>query len=179
MLEWVNTTLPDKEVDDIPDSILEKGESRFKAALIRLGVSNEDIPTENDEHDLVKNSAFAFALDLLCKTRIITTANGNVLQERFGDVSYQYQKSNPLFFFATGASESFLRLLPNETLRQQGYFYAIAYSRYLFHKQTGDDGFATPTVVRDNSSRGYGWDRKTDSYSDDVRYGDDMYRWGE
>ena len=79
------------------------------------------------------------------------------MRDRFGDIIHDYQRANPLFFFAQGTSESFMALLPYETFRMYGYAYCDAYVKRAFVERTG---YATPQAVItfDKTSRGYGWE---------------------
>jgi hypothetical protein len=86
--------------------------------------------------------------------------------ESFGQMQYSMQRSNPLFFFATGSSTPFHRLLPYETLRMYFYSFIEAYVKRAFYERTGST-VPTPKLAHDRTKRGYNWD---DQMTDDLDY---------
>jgi hypothetical protein len=172
ILEWVNVQRPFLGEDDIPNIIMDKAHVKVDTVLMRMCIGN--FPTENDSHNFLKMAAASFALAILCKAKIIAQTSGELLREQFRDIQIDYQRTNPLFFFATGTSKSFMDLLPYETLRMYGYAYLRAYCKYAFYLRTGQKQ-AKGKVVFDKTSRGAYWNEPTD-YSDvaDSEYGDTL-----
>lgn len=158
IIGWVNLQNDDITVDDIPDDILNKAHVKVDATIVskKCWDISEGVPTESDTLDFLKYATECFCLALLCKAGMITQTSGEVLSNRFGDVMYQYQRTNPLFFFATGASEPFMDLLPYETLRMYAYSFIKAYCKYRFYEKTGYKT-VKPKLVVDKTSRGPGW----------------------
>jgi len=143
--------------------------SKVLGELVKRRVKT--LPTVNDSNSFLRFAAMCFCLDLLCKSRKITQTSGDMMRDRFGDVIHDYQRANPLFFFAQGTSESFMALLPYETFRMYGYAYCDAYVKRAFVERTG---YATPEIIitYDKTSRGYGWEIDNDivDEADDESY---------
>ena len=135
VLEWVNVQRSFIGESDIPDMIMNKSHTKVDTVLMRMGQVN--IPTRNDRHDFLKMGCASFVLAMLCKAKVIAQTSGELLRERFRDIQIDYQRTNPLFFFATGTSKSFMDLLPYETLRMYGYAYIRAYIKWRFYQKTG------------------------------------------
>lgn len=154
MLNWINLQLENFTTDDIPDIIMEKSHAKVDAELTNLNVI--EIPTEDDEYHFLKFACMSWVLNLLCKAGVISQTNGDILKEEFGKVSYQYQRANPLFFFAQGTSDPFQNLLPDETFRMMLYAFLRAYKKRLFMDEH-ERSVAIPKVVYDKTTRGYGW----------------------
>lgn len=169
IVAWVQIQLEDFDKSDLPDIIVDMAHAKVLAELVKRRVKT--LPKEDDENHFLKFGTMSFALELLCKSRKITQSSGDVLRDRFGDVIHDYQRSNPLFFFAQGTSESFMALLPYETFRMYGYAYCDAYVKRAFVERTG---YATPQAIItfDKTSRGYGWEIDNDivDEADDESY---------
>ena len=177
VLEWVNVQRPFIGEANIPNIIMDKAHIKVDAILMRMG--NVVTPTRNDSHDFLKMACASFVLTMLCKAKIIAQTTGELLRERFRDIEINYQRTNPLFFFATGTSKSFMDLLPYETFRMYGYAYLRAYNKWSFYKRTGKR-FPVAKLAFDKTSRGAHWNEPSD-YSDvaDSRYGDILdEEWG-
>jgi len=172
LMEWVNVQRPFLTEADIPNIIMDKAHRKVDTVLMRMG--NVIIPTRNDIHDFLKMGCASFALAMLCKAKIIAQTSGELLREEFRDIQIDYQRTNPLFFFATGTSKSFMDLLPYETLRMYGYAYLRAYIKWRFYQKTGKK-YPLGKVAFDKSSRGAYWNESSD-YSDaaDALYGDTL-----
>jgi len=154
ILEWVNVQQPDLTAADIPDFAMGQGHVKVDAEIIRRG--EFDAPTENDTNSFLKYAAGSFILALLCKVGIITQTSGELLTNKFGEVTYQYHRTNPMFFFAQGTSKPFEDLLPYETLRMYAYSFVRAYLLWSFRERTGQRQ-PKPKMARDGTSRGAYW----------------------
>jgi len=165
IIQWINIQDTSKVVNDIPDVILDEAHAKVDAEIVNKKCYNVDegLPTTVDDNNFLKFATFCFALALLCKTGMIGQTSGEIMTNRFGEVVYQFQRTNPLFFFATGASEPFMDLLPYETLRMYAYSFIKAYCMFRFHQKYGR---LTPQIkfACDQSSRGYGWNRAPSTY---------------
>ncbi len=177
ILEWINVQLESDTVDDIPNRIMYKGNRKVDAELMNLG--RKTIPTKVDVNGFLKEAASCFILAIACNARIITQTSGEILSEKFADIETQYQRVNPLFFFATGSTKSFMDLLPAETLRMMAFSFLRAYNKWRFTQSTGRSR-AQSIAVRDGSSRGKYWnepvsniaiaDAETGDYRDPSDY---------
>lgn len=172
VLPWLQIQNPSLTEADIPDEIMNKGHRKTDAELINKKCKT--IPTENDDLDFLKMATQCFILALLSKAGLITQTSGELLTNKFGDVTYQFQRTNPMFFFATGASEPFMDLLPYETLRMYGLSFIKAYVKYAFFVKY-DKIVPTPKMSRDASSRGAYWNDPLENADvDDALYGDTL-----
>ena len=171
IVAWVQIQLEDFEEADLPQIIVDMATSKVLAELVKRRVKN--LPSEDDDNHFLKFGTMCFALELLCKSRKITQSSGDVLRDRFGDVIHDYQRSNPLFFFAQGTSESFMALLPYETFRMYGYAYCDSYMKRAFYERTGHT-LPIGAIVFDKTSRGFGWeiDDEAVDEADDESYDD-------
>lgn len=158
VLEWINLQNDAMTVDDIPDTLIMEAEAKVDAELVNrkcLDV-NGNLPTEVDDNKFLKFAAYCFLISIMCQTGLVGQTSGEIMTNSFGQVRYQFQRTNPLFFFATGASEPFMDLLPYETLRMYAYSFIKAYCMLNFYNKTGQL-FAKPKTAIDGSSRGYRW----------------------
>lgn len=171
IVAWVQLQLEDFIADDLPQIILDMATSKVLGELVKRRVKT--LPTEDDSNSFLKFATMSFALELLCKSRKITQSSGDILKDRFGDVRHDYQRSNPLFFFAQGTSESFMALLPYETFRMYGYAYCDSYVKRAYYDRTG---YTQPqgSISFDKTSRGFGWeiDEETIELADDESLDD-------
>ena len=166
---WVQIQLDNFKEENLPDLFLDMAHTKVLGELVKRRVKT--LPSEDDDNHFLKYATMCFCLDLLCKSRVITQTSGDMMRDRFGDIIHDYQRANPLFFFAQGTSESFMALLPYETFRMYGYAYCDAYVKRAFVERTG---YATPQAVItfDKTSRGYGWEIDNDivDEADDTSY---------
>ncbi len=172
IIGWVQ--LQNEKLTDFPDDILDKAHVKTDATIVNKNCWDKDegLPTESDDALFLKMATQCFCLALLCKAGVITQTSGEVLSNKFGDVEYKFQRTNPLFFFATGASEPFMDLLPYETLRMYAYSFIKAYCKYRFYVKTGYKSARSKLVV-DQSSRGAYWNQPyTDHDIADSEYGE-------
>lgn len=171
IVAWVQIQLEDFKKENLPDIFLEMAHTKVYGELVKRRVKT--LPTEDDQYHFLKFATMCFCLDMMCKSRIITQTSGDMMRDRFGDIIHDYQRANPLFFFAQGTSESFMALLPYETFRMYGYAFCDAWVKRAFYERTG---FTMPeiTITWDKTSRGYTWEQDDDivDVADDESYDD-------
>lgn len=169
ILQWVQKI--DAKVTDISDHIMNKGHAWVDRTLTNMRVYKH--PTTSDAKSFLKMAASCFILSLLCKNRIITQTTGELATDKFGDVAYQFQRTQPMFFFATGSSEPFQRLLPYETFRMMAVDFCRAYKQYYkFYKKRGLER-PIGRIIRDKTSRGNYWNESVSTIETaDSQYGD-------
>ncbi len=177
IIQWVHLQRPDLGTGDIPDLIMEEAHAKTESMLIRGRVRT--IPTTNDMYNFLKSATTCIAIALLCKAGVLTQTSGEILENRFAEVAYKFQRTNPLFFFARGSSRPFMELLPYETLRMLAYSYIRSYIQWKFKTRTGSH-FPKAKVTRDNSSRGAYWNIDSDD-SDvaDSEFGETLPEYGD
>ena len=169
IVAWVEIQLEDFTEDDLPQILVDMATSKVLGELVKRRV--KDLPTVDDDNHFLKFGTMCFCLELLCKSRKITQSSGDVLRDRFGDVIHDYQRSNPLFFFAQGTSESFMALLPYETFRMYAYAYCDSYMKRAYYERTGNT-VAHGRMAFDKTSRGFGHEIDDDivDVADDESY---------
>jgi len=153
IVAWVQIQLEDFVEADLPQIFIDMATSKVLGELVKRRVKT--LPTVTDDFNFLKFATMCFTLALLCKSRKITQSSGDVLRDRFGDVVHDYQRSNPLFFFAQGTSESFMALLPYETFRMYAYAYCDSYMKRAYYERTGNT-LAHGRMAFDRTSHGYG-----------------------
>ena len=172
IVAWVQIQLEKFVADDLPDIFIDMATTKVLGELTKRKVKT--LPTEDDVNHFLKFATMCFCLDLLCKSRKITQTSGDIMRDRFGDIIHDYQRANPLFFFAQGTSESFMALLPYETFRMYGYAYCDAFVKRNFYENTGHM-MGEITISFDKTSRGYGWEIDDDIVEEaDIESYDDM-----
>jgi len=152
ILQWVQEIDPLQTT--IPNRIMNGGHTWVDRTLVNMRIRT--IPKKSDAIGLLREAAACFILSLCCKNRIITQTTGELMTDEFGERKVQFQRTQPMFFFAQGTAESFHRLLSHETFRMMGYEYCRAYKEYYIFFKRGKS-YPTGVVVRDKTSRGRFW----------------------
>jgi hypothetical protein len=164
---------------DLKDVIMKLVNSKVDTYLIEHGKRPRNI---TDRFNLLWSAALVFALELLCSYGKVSWSTGDIMLERLNRTTYAYQRWQPMFFFATGASDPFKGLLPHMTYQMMGYAYVEAYCRDDFFKEYGSP-VAMPILTRDETSRGWAWNLDEDyaeEADDESEYYDsDEYPWDE
>lgn len=176
VLEWILIQKSGATITDIPDAIMDEAHAKVDAEIVnkRCFDLDDGLPTESDANDFLKFATFSWALALLCKAGSIGQTSGEILTNQFGDVKYQFQRTNPLFFFATGSSDPFMDLLPYETLRMYGMSFIRGFCKFRFWEKTGGM-LAKPVAFRDKTSRGAFWNEPYEiSDIADAEYGETL-----
>lgn len=169
LLQWVQVQVPD--VTNIPDRFMSGGHALVDRTLVNMHVY--EIPKTSDKIGFLREAASCFILALLCKGRLISQTSGEIMTDKFGEVTYQFQRTQPMFFFSQGTAESFQRILPHETLRMMAIDFIRAYKQYYVFYKTYKRPHPIGKVVRDKSSRGFHWNESvSDIELDDAQYGD-------
>jgi len=142
------------EFDDskITNRFLKVVNAKIDAWIIEHGVNPR---SKSDKLNLLYSAAICVALEILCGTGDMTWSTGDVALQKLNKVTYGYQRWQPMFFFATGASDSFKGLLPHETYRMMAYAYIDAFCRDDFFLTYGAI-YPIPKISRDVTSRGWG-----------------------
>jgi len=176
VLQWILLQKSGATINDIPDAIMDEAHKKVDAEIVNKRCFDKDdgLPTTVDANEFLKFAGFSFALALLCKSGLIGQTSGEILTNKFGDVMYQFQRTNPLFFFATGSSDPFMDLLPYETLRMYAMSFIRAYCKFRFWEKNGSM-LAKPKLFRDKTSRGAFWNESY-AVSDiaDSEYGETL-----
>jgi hypothetical protein len=138
--------------DKIDDRLLKLANGKVDSWIIEHGVSPRNI---SDQLNLLWSATICIALELLCYAGDVLWSTGDVAIQKLNKVTYGFQRWQPMFFFATGASDPFKGLLPHETYRMMAYAYVEAFCRDDFFLTYGAI-YPIPRISRDVTSRGWG-----------------------
>lgn len=138
--------------DKVNDRLLRMANSKVDAWIVEHGVSPRNI---SDQLSLLWSATICIVLEILCNTGEMAWSTGDVAIQKLNKVTYGFQRWQPMFFFATGASDPFKGLLPHETYRMMAYAYVEAYCRDNFFITYGTS-YPIPRISRDMTSRGWG-----------------------
>ena len=157
VIAWIQTAGHYEELDesDIPDQWLKVASAKIHTWLIEHKV-NPTSTKITDKLNLLWAAAITFTLELLCYNEVINWSTGDIALHRLNKVTHQYQRWQPMFFFATGSSKGFVGLLPHETYRMMAYAFCEAYSQKKFFDKY-ERAVPIPKIVIDRTSRGYDW----------------------
>lgn len=155
----------DEDFDDsiITNTFLKMANSKVDGWIIEHGKRPQNI---SDRFNLLWSATICVCLELLCSFGKIQWSTGDVALQKLNRATYAFQRWQPMFFFATGASDPFKGLLPHESYRMMAYAYVDAYCRDDFFAQYGTP-YPIPRVSKDNTSRGWNWNLDTDYISAD------------
>lgn len=145
---------PDFDGSVIDDRFLKIANARVDAWLIEKGCRPSNNPS--DPLNLLWSAVITFSLEILCYMNLLQWSTGDVALQHLNKVTYQFQRWQPMFFFASGASDPFKGLLPHETYRMMAYAYVEAYCRDDFFRTYGTV-YPIPRITRDDTSRGFAW----------------------
>lgn len=112
-----------------------------------------------DPLNLLWSAVICFGIEFFTNTGKIVFSCGDLALQKLNKVTYQYQRWQPMFFFATGASDPFKGLLPHESNRMMAYAFVDAYCRDDFYREFGTP-YPIPRMTRDDTDRGWGWNLK-------------------
>lgn len=161
----------DFDEDRIDDRLLKIVNAKIDAWIVEHGV---DPRSKSDKLNLLWSAVVCFSLEMLCYTGDLAWSTGDVALQKLNKVTYGFQRWQPMFFFATGASDPFKGLLPHETYRMMAYAYVEAFCRDNFFLKYGTT-YPIPRVSRDNTTRGWAWNIEHENMevADDESKGDD------
>jgi len=144
--------------EKVDDRLLKMTNSKIDSWIIEHSKRPVNI---QDRFNLLWSAAVCFCLELLCYSGDLAWSTGDVALQRMNRATYAFQRWQPMFFFATGASDPFKGLLPHESYRMMAYAYVEAYCRDDFFKEYGTP-YPLPRVTFDNTSRGFNWNLEHD-----------------
>lgn len=138
----------------------DSAKANVDATLIMLSVS---LPV-TDLYNLLKEAEINFYLELASQNREIENTFGTLKTDKLGDMTRTYDAGMPMFFFAQGAAQGFMDLLPHETWRMRGYKFVRAYAKASFMSGYSRK-IAKPEMATDNTYRGYDHDNNDNALS--------------
>ncbi len=144
---------PNFDGDKIQNTFLKIINAKIDQWIIEHSVNPRNRP---DKLNMLWAAVITMALEWLCYTGDLMWSTGDVAIQTLNKVTYGFQRWQPMFFFATGASDSFKGLLPHETYRMMAYSYVDAFCRDDFFRNH-DTVYPIPRISRDNTTRGWNW----------------------
>lgn len=154
LLERMQVLRPDFTEDDIEPSWIGAAAADINGELLRSGIP---VPAF-DIHNLLKNAQMSFYCEIAAQNRQIVNTFGSLSEEKIGDMRTRYDAGMPMFFFASGGSDQFIRLLPHMTWLMRGYRYTGNYIRAYFAYINEGSPFIGGVMATDDTTRGDGWD---------------------
>lgn len=177
IVEFVQMFDEDFESSQMSNLLLKMVNAKVDTYIIEHGVSPVGV---KDKLNLLWSAALTTAIEILCNIGKVTWSTGDIALEKLNKVTYQYQRWQPMFFFASGSSDSFKGLLPHETYRMMAYAYVDAYCREDFFRTYGSP-VPIPILSVDRSSRGWGWNTDEDyaeaSDEESAAWDSDLLPW--
>lgn len=173
--EWISYQRPSGPLWDniMPEVFLKLMDSFVFSSLVEYGIDvgeyngsgSHDDPL--DRVNLLWAASLCYALEILCMQGIIEWSTGDVALRRLGKATHQYQRWQPMFFFAQGVSDPFMDLLPHRTYLMMSREYLKRYANKNFYDKNGVFYPGIPKVYTDDTSLGYGWNIDTDYIKDE------------
>lgn len=142
-------TNPSLTLDDVSDALVAQAN-----AYVRGQVYQRKIYTSiTDTEQFLFHATVAAGCEELCRTGKITWTTGDLASVDEGMFKVQYQKWQPMFFFAKGAVGAFYKLLPHETWRMLAGSFIDSFADYYTNTKTTR---YLGTMFHDRYKRGYG-----------------------
>jgi len=144
--------------EQIKDTQMKIANSFVDQLIISHGIRPNNI---KDRFNLLWSATICMNLELLCNYGQVSWTTGDIALEKLNRVTYQYQRWQPMFFFAQGAAKTFKGLLPHQTYLMMAYAFVEQYCNDDFLKNYGT-ARPIPIITKDETSRGWGWNNDTD-----------------
>lgn len=157
--------------DKVDDRLFKIVNAKIDGWIIEHGVNPRN---KSDQLNLLWSAVICFGLEMLCYSGDLAWTTGDVALQKLNKVTYGYQRWQPMFFFATGASDPFKGLLPHETYRMMAYAFVEMFCRDDFVRKHGTV-YPIPRISKDNTTRGWGWniDHENMAIADKESEGDE------
>jgi hypothetical protein len=145
ILEYLEYATFDLTVEKIAYALI----SKLVTAEIYRWIESEEIDIDslddiNDPKYYIWSAGMCFYLEYLSMRGQIQQSSGDVKTHKVGDVMTDFQRWQPLFFFAKGMAEAFYELLPHETYRMKGFQFMRGWKNWKFKKDhPGETRFGT------------------------------------
>jgi len=107
-------------------------------------------------------ASIGYNLEFLSYRGIIHYTPGGLARTRFGRVTHDFMRMQPMFFIPRG-SEGLDQMMPFRSYKQMAQEFVNAYIRAYLKANEGAR-YAKPAVTWDASSRGFGWNASLEDY---------------
>jgi hypothetical protein len=135
---------------DVTDATVQHANMKVSMALRTNGIQGTISTTEAD-YELLQMAAICFGLEKMCMDGKIRWSTGDIQSVTEVKFKTEYQKWQPMFFFAQGDSARLNNLLPHETWRMSAYKFVDSFID-SYHKERYHDELA---IFHDDFRRGY------------------------
>ena len=136
---------------DISDALFNFVNGRIEMELALRHVY-DGVSSSHSCYKHVKNAALCYAMEFLNYVGKIRWGTGDMARLREGNFDIEFQRWQPMFFFAQGDSQKFNNLLPHETWRMMANKFMDAFAQCYFYKENR----IQLAIWRDRTLRGRG-----------------------
>ncbi|PNX48636.1 MAG: hypothetical protein BV459_01960 [Thermoplasmata archaeon M11B2D] len=151
VMEYLEYATFELTVDKIAYSII----SKMTTSEIFRWLESEEIDIDsldeiNDPKYYIWSAGLCLYMEYLSMRGQIQQTSGDIKTHKVGDVMTDFQRWQPLFFFAKGMAEDFYNLLPHETYRMKALQFLQGWKTWKFKKTNpGEVRFGTAVSVLD------------------------------
>ena len=152
LFPWALAANPHITLDKIDSSTVDYANAQVETALFLLSLY-DTIGSDHAKYSILQNAAKCYGMEKLNYDGKIRWSTGDVATTVEGPIKIEYQRWQPMFFFAQGDPGRFNSLLPHETWRMTGYRFVDAFVRYYWDAEGATE---TIQIKYDNYARGRG-----------------------
>lgn len=166
IVDMVDRQSPTLTTDDIRDVDVKLADLAVWRDLNTEGIEVDYTGTETDSEpdppdimEFLWAASLAYNLEFLSYNGVIHYTPGGLQETKFGKVTHQFMRMQPMFFLGAGLS-NLEKIRPFRSYKQIAYMFTTAYIR-AYNRDKGQLT-ASPVVVSDMTSRGIGFNRDLD-----------------
>jgi len=169
IVDWASDQNPNLTTGDIKDVDVKMADIWIFAQLRSEGIDVDytgtvsgSTSTPSDRNYMLWAASLSYNLEFLAYRGSIYYAPGGIQKTRFGDITYEFMKMQPMFFMQSGG-KSLDNVMPFRSYKQLGQQFVDAYIR-AYWKDTLGSTEVCPVISWDASSRGFAWNANIDDY---------------
>jgi len=157
ILEYLEYATFNLTVDKIAYGILSKlTTSEIFTWLEREEIDIDSFDDIDDPKFYIWSAGMCFYLEYLSMRGQIQQSSGDVKTHKVGDVMTDFQRWQPLFFFAKGMAEAFYELMPHDTYRMKAFQFLRSWKHWKFKKShEGEVRHGTAVAIYDINTNSY------------------------
>lgn len=156
LLGYLSYARLDIDEDKIADEVISFSRSQCNSWLVRRKISFAAIEELDDTLDLIWPASFSFGLELLSQRGQYQQSSGDVAKSRIGEMETQFQRWQPMFFFAKGMALGFYDLLPHMTYQMMAMQYIRSWVSWRFMQvRPTEVAWGTKVARLNNKSEDY------------------------
>lgn len=177
IVDWAKDQNPSLTVDKIPDVDIKMADVEVFRLLKEEGINVDytgtvsgSSPTPSDRNYFLWAASLAFNLEFLAYRGTIYYAPGGIQKTRFGDITYEFMRMQPMFFMQKGG-QTLDDVMPFRSYKQLGQQYVRAFIAAYWRGVSGSL-VVKPVISWDASSRGYAWNADVSGF---IEWSDDEF----